>query len=71
MLAHFGVRDYVRKSTHISAVLADAADAGRLKVTLGRPILVVESVDVDGDGCPVLTTRSRFAADRLEFVIES
>jgi len=71
MLAHFGVRDYVRKSTHISAAIADAADAARLKLTLGRPILVVESVDVDGDGCPVLTTRSRFAADRLEFVIES
>jgi GntR family phosphonate transport system transcriptional regulator len=70
-LAHFGVRDYVRKSTHISAAIAEAADAARLKVALGRPILVVESVDVDAEGCPVLTTRSRFAADRLEFIIES
>jgi GntR family phosphonate transport system transcriptional regulator len=71
MLAHFGVRDYVRKGTRITAAIADAADAAKLKVTLGRPILVVESVDVDGDGCPVLTTRARFAADRLELVIES
>jgi GntR family phosphonate transport system transcriptional regulator len=71
MLTHFGVRDYVRKSTHVSATIADARDAVRLKVTLGRPILVVESVDVSGNGCPLLTTRSRFAADRLEFVIES
>jgi GntR family phosphonate transport system transcriptional regulator len=70
-LAHFGVHDYARKSTHIGAAIADAADAARLKITLGRPILVVESVDVDADGCPVLTTRARFAADRLEFVIES
>jgi GntR family phosphonate transport system transcriptional regulator len=70
-LEHFGVRDYVRKSTHISAAIAEAADAARLKVALGRPILVVESVDVDAEGCPVLTTRSRFAADRLEFIIES
>ena len=71
MLAHFGVRDYVRKSTRISAAIADAADAAKLKVTIGRPILVVESVDADGEDCPVLTTRARFAADRLELVIES
>jgi len=70
-LAHFGVRDYTRKSTHITAIIADAADAAKLKLTPGRPILLVESVDVDGEGFPVLATRARFAADRLEFVIES
>jgi GntR family phosphonate transport system transcriptional regulator len=70
-LAHFGVRDYVRKSTHITAIIADAGDAAKLKLTPGRPILLVESVDVDGEGSPVLTTRARFAADRLEFVVES
>jgi GntR family transcriptional regulator, phosphonate transport system regulatory protein len=71
MLAHFGVRDYVRKSTRITAAIADAADAARLEIALGRPILVVDSLDVDGEGSPVLTTRARFAADRLELVIES
>jgi GntR family transcriptional regulator, phosphonate transport system regulatory protein len=70
-LAHFGVRDYARKSTHITAIIADATDAAKLKLTPGRPILLVESVDVDGEGFPVLATRARFAADRLEFVIES
>jgi GntR family phosphonate transport system transcriptional regulator len=70
-LAHFGVRDYARKSTHVAAAIADAAEAARLKVALGRPILIVESVDVDGEGRPVLTTRARFAADRLELVIET
>jgi GntR family phosphonate transport system transcriptional regulator len=70
-LAHFGIRDYVRKSTHITAAIADATDAARLKVSLGRPILVVDSVDADGAGCPILTTRARFAADRLELVIEN
>ncbi len=70
-LAHFGVRDYVRKSTQITAAIADAADAASLKVMLGRPILVVESVDADSEGCPVLTTRARFAGDRLELVVES
>ena len=47
------------------------ADAASLKIAIGRPILVVESVDADGDGRPILTTRARFAADRLELVIDN
>ena len=70
-LAHFGVRDYRRKSTQLGAALADAGDAMWLRLTPGRPVVVVDSVDVDVDGTPVLTTRARFAAERVEFVIES
>ena len=69
-LAHFGVRDYRRASTRIVAALADATDAMRLDLGPGRPLLVVDSVDVDQTGRPVLTTRARFAAERLELVIE-
>jgi GntR family transcriptional regulator, phosphonate transport system regulatory protein len=71
LLAHFGVRDYARKSTQVTAAIADAAAAGGLKVALGRPILVVESTDVDGAGVPVITTRARFPADRLTLTIET
>jgi GntR family phosphonate transport system transcriptional regulator len=71
MLARFGVRNYSRKSTHVTAAIAEAADSVPLRVTVGRPLLVVDSVDVDGDGVPILTTRARFAADRLELVIET
>ena len=71
MLARFGVRNYSRKSTHVTATIAEAADAAPLRVALGRPLLVVESIDVDADNVPVLTTRARFAADRLELVIDT
>jgi len=71
MLAHFGVRDYARKSTKVAAGIAQAQDSASLKIALGRPILIVDSVDVDCNDCPVLTTRARFAADRLELVIET
>jgi GntR family phosphonate transport system transcriptional regulator len=70
-LAHFGIRDYARKSTQVTAAIAEAADAARLKVALGRPVLLVESVDVDGAGIPVITTRARFPADRLALTIET
>ncbi|MCD0417371.1 phosphonate metabolism transcriptional regulator PhnF [Rubrivivax sp. JA1024] len=70
VLAHYGVNDYRRLSTRITASIVDAADAARLDLPAGRPVLVVESIDVAADGTPLLTSRARFAAERVEFVIE-
>jgi GntR family phosphonate transport system transcriptional regulator len=71
LLAHYGIRDYRRASTRVTAAIVDAADAVRLDLALGRPILVVDSTDVDADGRPLLTTHARFAAERIEFVVEN
>lgn len=71
VLVHFGVRDYRRASTRITAAIVDAKDAARLNLALGRPVLVVESTDVDASGKPLLTTRARFVAERVEFIIEN
>jgi GntR family transcriptional regulator, phosphonate transport system regulatory protein len=71
LLAHHGIRDYRRASTHITAAIVDATDAVRLDLALGRPILVVDSTDVDTDGKPLSTTHARFAAERVEFVVEN
>ena len=71
LLAHYGIRDYRRASTHITAAIADAADAARLDLALGRPVLVVDSTDVDNEARPLVTKRSRFAAERVEFVVEN
>ncbi|MBX9710189.1 MAG: phosphonate metabolism transcriptional regulator PhnF [Xanthobacteraceae bacterium] len=71
LLAHFGVRDYCREWTNITAAIADATDAARLDLALGRPVLVADSLDAEPDGRPLLTTRARFAAERVQFVIEN
>ena len=71
MLAHYGIRDYRRAATRITADIADATDAARLNLPLGRPVLIVDSTDVHQDGHPLLTTRARFAAERVAFTIES
>lgn len=71
LLTHYGIRDYRRGTTKITAAIADAADAARLDLALGRPVLVVDSTDIDPDGKPLVTKRSRFAAERIEFVVES
>ncbi|WJR76551.1 phosphonate metabolism transcriptional regulator PhnF [Bradyrhizobium sp. NP1] len=70
LLEHYGVRDYRRGSTRITAAIAEASDAARLDLTLGRPVLVVDSTDLDADGTPLVTKRSRFAAERVAFVVD-
>src|SRR5215475_8129593 len=71
LLAHYGVRDYRRASTKITAAIADATDATHLDLPLGRPVLVVDATDVDMSDRPLVTKRTRFAAERVEFVVES
>ena len=70
-LAHYGIEHYARHSTRVTAAVVDATDALRLALAAGRPILVIESVDTDQHGAPLLTTRARFAADRIELIIET
>jgi GntR family transcriptional regulator, phosphonate transport system regulatory protein len=69
-LAHYGIKDYRRAETRLTAAIVEAADAARLDLALGRPILLVESIDTDLAGNPLLTHRSRFAAERIQFVVE-
>ena len=70
-LAHFGIKDYRRAISRLTAAIVGATDAARLDLALGRPILLVESVDTETEGTPLLTTRARFAAERIEFVVEN
>jgi GntR family phosphonate transport system transcriptional regulator len=70
-LAHYGVKDYRRAETHLTAAIVEAADAARLDLALGRPILLVEGTDIDTGGTRILTNRTRFAAERIEFVVEN
>jgi GntR family transcriptional regulator, phosphonate transport system regulatory protein len=69
-LLHYGIKDYRRAETRLTAAIVDAADAARLDLALGRPILLVDSIDTDMAGVPLLTHRSRFAAERIQFVVE-
>jgi GntR family transcriptional regulator, phosphonate transport system regulatory protein len=70
-LAYYGIGDYRRHRTCIKAALADSVQAERLGLSPGRPLLIVESVDVARDGRPVLTSQARMSADRIELVIEN
>src|ERR1700748_2949236 len=71
MLTHYGIRDYRRGTTKITAAIADASDAARLDLALGRPVLVVDPTDVDLSAQPPVSERWRFAAERVEFLVEN
>ena len=71
LMAHYGIRDFRRASTRITAGIVEATDAVRLDLAFGRPVLVVDSTDVDTAGEPLTTKRSRFAAERVEFLVEN
>ena len=71
MLEHFGVKSYRRKWTRISAGFTDAVDAGRLRLSVHRPILIAEGLNVTDSDEPIMLARARFSADRVALVAES
>lgn len=69
--ARFGVTDYSRKSTRITARMPTAEEARILDQARSRPVLVTESVNVDPAGDPVEFGVCLFASDWVQLVVES
>lgn len=68
--AAFGLTDYTRLSTRITARTAGVEEAQLLDLVPGRVLLVIDSVNVDPDGARIQATRSHFAADRVELIVD-
>ena len=69
--AHFGVHDYTRKFSVLTARMPRGKEAELLGQPRTRPVMVVESVNVDLDGVPIEYGYSRWSSDRVQFVVES
>lgn len=65
----FGIDDYLRRSTVVSARHADSSDLESMKLSPGAIVLVTLSTNVDMDGRPIQFTETRFAADRVELSV--
>jgi GntR family phosphonate transport system transcriptional regulator len=68
-LAEFGVADYERKHTRVSARLPDAATARLMKQQANRPVLYVQSINADTRGVPVQYGITRFSGDWVQLVL--
>lgn len=67
--AHYGVTDYTRKWSRITAILPSVEVARLLSQPKTRPILQVESLNVDSDGTPLQYSLTRFGGDSVQLVI--
>ena len=68
-LAEFGIVDYERRHSVITARLPDANTATLLGQAETRPVLCVEYVNVSPDGTPVEFGRTSFPGDRLQLTV--
>lgn len=64
-----GVADYTRRESRITAELPDAAVAAELRQPATRPVLLVESLNVDLEGTPIEWARAWFAGDRVKLTV--
>ncbi len=69
-LARIGVPDYLRRSTKVSARLPDLREAELLDTPRNRPLLVTESINVDGDGGVIEYGIARYPTPRVQIVFE-
>ncbi len=70
-LAACGVPDYRRQVTRITARLPTPDEAELLQQARTRPVLVCEAVNTDPAGAVLDVTFSRYAAGRVQLVVES
>jgi GntR family phosphonate transport system transcriptional regulator len=70
-MARYGVKDYHRRVTGLCARLPTAEEARLLGQSRHRPVLVSESVNVDGEGIPVEYGLTRFAGDWVRIVVDT
>ncbi len=66
----YGIYDYSRKFTKVSAQLPSGKIAGLLKQQKNRPILMTESLDVDSNDTPIEFGFTSFSSDRVQLVVE-
>lgn len=66
----FGIDDYSRKTTRISATLPSTRAASLLKQAKNRPVISTESIDVDSAGVPIEYGVTAFSSDRVQLIVE-
>lgn len=70
ILARLGVTDYLRAESRISTQMPGEETARLLRQPANRPVLCVESVDVDLDGTPIKYGETVFCGDLVQLVVQ-
>lgn len=66
----YGIADYVRLSTRLTARIVDEAEADLLEIAPEAAVMISTAIDALPDLTPIHLVTSVFAAERMEMVIE-
>ncbi|CAN7720190.1 phosphonate metabolism transcriptional regulator PhnF [Bosea sp. LjRoot237] len=66
----YGIEDYVRLSTRLTARLASEREAALLQIEPGTAVMVSLAIDALPDLTPIHIVNSVFAGERMEMVVE-
>jgi GntR family phosphonate transport system transcriptional regulator len=69
-LAHYGIEDYTRKETRITARLPSASESRLLELPRSQPVLVIEAINIDPEGRVIEYGWTRMAAERAQLVVQ-
>lgn len=70
-LHRYGVDDYDRKESCITARIPDEVTANLLKQPRAQPVLQVDGLNTDREGKPIEYCISRFAGDAVQLVVNN
>lgn len=70
-LAKLGVNDFALQQTRITSQPAGSDEIKLLELSKGATVLVVDSLFSDESNEPILACHNRFAADRIELVVDT
>jgi len=66
----YGIDDYVRLTTRLTADVATAEEAGMMEIAAGSPVMRTWAVDARLDRSPLQLIQGLFAGMRVDFVVE-
>lgn len=67
--AYFGIFDYTRKSTRVTARMPSLDEAELLRQPKNRPVLITEAVNVDADGVAIEYGCTAFNGEIVQLVV--
>ncbi len=65
----FGVAEYHRHETRVTATMPSRADADTLRQSRSRPVLAVTTVNRDAAGVPIQLVNSKLSPQWIELVV--
>jgi GntR family transcriptional regulator, phosphonate transport system regulatory protein len=70
-LRQSGVDGYFRKATRISTRISTPEETKLLRQAPSKPVLVAETLNIDGHGHPIEHSVIRSASDRVQYIMET